>query len=41
VPVFDGKFKNTQDVTVSASKLGDGARALFAAGKRLSIEREL
>jgi hypothetical protein len=41
VPVFDGKFKITQDVTVSASKLGDGARALFAVGKRLSIEGEL
>ena len=41
VPVFEGKFKITQDVTVSASKLGDGARALFAAGKTLSIEGEL
>jgi hypothetical protein len=41
VPVFEGKFKITQDVTVSVSKLGDGARALFAAGKTLSIEGEL
>lgn len=41
VPVFEGKFKITQDVTVSASKLGDGARALFGAQKRLSIEGEL
>jgi hypothetical protein len=41
VPVFDGKFKITQDVTVSASKLGDGARALFAVGKTVSIEGEL
>ena len=41
VPVLDGKFKITQDVTVSASKLGDGARALFAVEKRLSIDGEL
>jgi hypothetical protein len=41
VPVLDGKFKITQDVTVSGSKLGDGARALFAVGKTVSIEGEL
>jgi hypothetical protein len=41
VPVFDGKFKITQDVTVSISKLGDGARAVFAVGKTVSIEGEL
>ena len=41
VPVFDGKFKITQDVRVSISKLGDGARAVFAVGKTVSIEGEL
>ena len=41
VPVFDGKFKITQDVTVSASKIGDGARALFGVEKTVSIEGEL
>lgn len=41
VPVFEGKFKITQDVTVSVSKLDDGVRALLAAGKKLPIEGEL
>src|SRR5882672_1743931 len=30
VPVFDGTFRITQDVTLSVSKLGDGAGALFS-----------
>lgn len=41
VPVFEGKFKITEDVTVGASRLGDGARALIGVGKKLSIEGEL
>ena len=41
VPVFDGNFRITQDVTVSVSKLKDGARALFSAGKTVPIVGEL
>jgi len=41
VPVFDGNFRITQDVTVSASKLKDGARALFSASKTVPIVGEL
>ena len=41
VPVFEGKFRITQDVTVSASKTGDGIRALLSASKTVSITGEL
>lgn len=41
VPVFEGKFRITQDVTVSASKTGDGIRALLSASKTISITGEL
>jgi hypothetical protein len=41
VPVFDGNFRITQDVTVGVSKVTDGARALFSAGKTVSIVGEL
>ena len=41
VPVFDGKFRITQDVTVSASKTADGIRALLSASKTVSITGEL
>jgi hypothetical protein len=41
VPVFDGTFRITEDVTVSVSKLRDGARALFSTGKTVSIVGEL
>ncbi len=41
VPVFDGNFRITQDVTVGVSKVRDGARALFSAGKTVSIVGEL
>ena len=41
VPIFDGKFRITQDVTVTASKVGDGIRAVFSAGKTISIVGEL
>ena len=37
VPVFDGNFRITQDVTVGVSKVTDGARALFSARKTVSI----
>jgi hypothetical protein len=37
VPVFEGRFKITQDVVVSASKVGDGAQA----GETVLIEGEL
>ncbi len=41
VPVFDGSFRITQDVTVGASKVGDGLRALLSASKTVSIGGEL
>ena len=41
VPVFEGKFRISQDVTVPFSKAGDGLRAVFSAGKTVSIVGEL
>jgi hypothetical protein len=41
VPVFEGKFRITQDVTVPSSKAGDGLRAKFGAEKTVSIAGEL
>jgi AhpC/TSA family protein/cytochrome c biogenesis DsbD-like protein len=41
VPVFEGKFRITQDVTIPFSKTGDGLRAKFGAGKTVSITGEL
>ncbi len=41
VPVFEGKFRITQDVTLPFSKGGDGFRAVFSAGKTVSIAGEL
>ena len=41
VPVFEGKFKITQDVTVSVSKARDGFRAVLSAGKTVSIVGDL
>ncbi len=41
VPVFEGKFRITQDVTVTPSKTGDGIRAVFSVGKTVSIAGEL
>ena len=41
VPVFEGKFRITQDVTIPASKAADGIRAVFSAGKTVSITGEL
>jgi len=41
VPVFEGKFRIGQDVTVTPSKAGDGLRAVFSAGKTVSIAGEL
>jgi len=41
VPVFEGKFRITQDVTVGASKIGDGIRAALSATKTISITGEL
>jgi hypothetical protein len=41
VPVFDGSFGITEDVTVSVSKLGDGAQVLFSTRKSVSIVGEL
>ena len=41
VPVFEGKFRITQDVTVNASKMTDGVRAMLSASKTISITGEL
>ena len=41
VPVFEGKFRITQDVTVTPSKVGDGIRAVFSVGTTVSIAGEL
>jgi len=41
VPVFEGKFRITEDVTVTHSNAGDGLRAVFSAGKTVSIVGEL
>jgi AhpC/TSA family protein/cytochrome c biogenesis DsbD-like protein len=41
VPVFEGKFRIAQDVTVSSSKAGDAIRAVFSAGKTVSVVGEL
>jgi hypothetical protein len=41
VPVFEGKFRITQDVTLPFSKAGDGLRAKFGAEKMVSIAGEL
>ncbi|MGB9008361.1 MAG: protein-disulfide reductase DsbD domain-containing protein [Candidatus Acidiferrales bacterium] len=37
VPVFEGKFRITQDVTVTVSKTRDIVRSLVSAGKTISI----
>ena len=41
VPVFDGKFRITQDVTVVPSKTQDVVRSLVSAQKTISITGEL
>jgi hypothetical protein len=41
VPVFEGTFRITQDVTVTFSKVRDGLRSLVSAGKTISIIGEL
>jgi len=41
VPVFEGKFRITRDVTLTHSKAGDGIRAVFSEGKTVSIAGEL
>jgi hypothetical protein len=41
VPVFEGTFRITQDVTVTPSKTGDVVRSLVSAEKTMSITGEL
>jgi hypothetical protein len=41
VPVFEGKFRIAQDVTVTSSKAADGLRAVFSSEKKVSIAGEL
>jgi hypothetical protein len=41
VPVFEGKFRITEDVTVTSSRTSDIVRSLVPAGKSISITGEL
>ena len=41
VPVFEGKFRITQDVTIPVSKVGAGVRALLGSENTVSIAGEL
>lgn len=41
VPVFEGKFRITQDVMIGFSKAGDGVRALLSSEKNVAIAGEL
>jgi hypothetical protein len=41
VPVFEGKFRITQDITVPFSKASAAFGAVFSSGKTVSIEGEL
>ncbi|HXJ12413.1 MAG TPA: protein-disulfide reductase DsbD N-terminal domain-containing protein [Candidatus Limnocylindrales bacterium] len=41
VPVFEGKFRITQDVIVTPSKTGDVVRSLVSTQKTISITGEL
>ena len=41
VPVFEGHFRISQDVTVTPSKLRDGIRSLLSSDKTISITGEL
>ncbi len=41
VPVFEGKFRITQDVTVAPSRTRDIIRSVLSAGKTISISGEL
>jgi hypothetical protein len=41
VPVFEGKFRITQDATVTTSKAGDVVRSLVSAERTISITGEL
>ena len=41
VPVFEGKFRITQDVTLPVSKVGAGVRALLGSSNTVSIAGEL
>jgi len=41
VPVFEGKFRITQDVTVNFSRTADGVRSLVSAKKTIRITGEL
>jgi AhpC/TSA family/Disulphide bond corrector protein DsbC len=41
VPVFEGKFRITQDVTIGASRAGDGGRARLSSPKNVALAGEL
>lgn len=41
VPVFEGKFRISQDLTVTPSRTADGLRALFSKDRTISISGDL
>lgn len=41
VPVFEGKFRIAQDITIPVSKVGAGVRAMLGSAKTVSIAGEL
>jgi hypothetical protein len=41
VPVFEGKFRITEDLTVTPSKVADGLRSVFSKERTLSITGDL
>ena len=41
MPVFEGKFRIAQDVTMPASKAGDGIRAVLGSTQTVSIAGDL
>jgi len=41
VPVFEGKFRITQDLTVTPSKISDGLRSVFSNERTISVTGDL
>src|SRR5258708_7084844 len=41
VPVFQGKFRISQDLTVTPSRISDGLRAVFSKERTISITGDL
>jgi hypothetical protein len=41
VPVFEGRFRISQDVTVNPAKIADALRAVISADKKITITGDL